>query len=425
MYFVDIMTDIKPVVINVIWVFLIIYLIVIVMYVLCSFFVEKSIVKSFSKNNVDKFNEADLIYYLPIATLQVTATAKVLIKRQIKLPKVSSELIDLTMQATTQNVPDTSNPYALKYQGSSFSSDTFKVSVNSLGLIEGINVTAEDRITSIINSISDSPKTIFSKDNLVQTAPPENGFTTEEDGFTTEVKEVSKIFYISSDELKIGKADCLWRIHIEDVNYCDASFYLKFDQPTINIGENVNSQSNEIKGIFTRPLSRTMMCVFFEKDKRDSSNEEVFKNELIIPDYSKVTGIVIDRSSFIKKTYALKVSNGILIENSIDKPSEVESFISMPIAVAKAIVSIPAQLIQLRVVKIKNETTLETTEQALRTAKLATIKNEISLETEIIKAKFEAHKGLLEAEKNLINEQKALATARKAFEDEIKKLKES
>lgn len=439
MYLLDLLTDLKPHIETALWWLLIIYLVVLIIYVLCSAFVGKALVKSFPKSKTKEFKKADLVYYLPIATLQVTATAKVLIKKQTAPPQVSPELIELTIQTTVQYVPDTANPFALQYQGSWFSSDNFKINLNSMGLIEGVNVTAEDRIANIISSISDAPKTILSKANLEQAFAPEDGITTEE-------KVVTTTFYISSDELKSMKADCSWKIPIDGSTPLDASFFLKFDSSTAEVGQKVEEVTTELKGIFIRPVSRTRMFVFLKKDERDKNDTKfengIFKSELVVPDNSRVISIRINRSSFVKKTYGLKVSNGLLAENSIDKPSEVEGFISIPIAVAKAIVSIPAQLIQFRIVNIKNETTLETTQQALDKAKLDTRKNEIALEAEILKAKieaqkatiaydadiakikFDAQKGLLEAEKNLINEQKALTTARKQFEDELKKLKD-
>lgn len=433
----DILSSLIPYIQTTLWLLLIFYLIVLVVYVVGSIFEGSALVKSFPKSKKEEFKKADLVYYLPIATLQVAATAKVLIKKEIASSKVIPVLIDLTIQTTVQNVPDTANPFALQYQGSGFSSDIFKVNVNSMGLIEGINVTAEDRIDDIITAISDAPKTIFSKDNLVQAAAPE-------DGFTTEIKEVSTTFHISSYELSSTKADCLWKIPIDGGESCNASFFLKFVSSPLDVGQKVADIKDEIEGIFIRPINRIRVYVYFDKGKRDNATtnfeDGILKGELVIPDNDSFIPIRIERSSFVKKTYVMKVSNGLLTENSIEKPSQVEGFISIPIKVAQAIMSIPAQLIQFRIVNIKNETSLETTQQNLDKAKLDTKKNEIALEAEILKAKidaqkttiaydaevskirFEAQKGLLDAEKNLIKEQKALATARKELEDEIKKI---
>jgi hypothetical protein len=150
----------------------------------------------------------------------------------------------------------------------------------------------------------------------------------------------------------------------------DASFRLKFDIPSPG-SFLFKDNFQELEGILLRPLQTIIMST------HTFSCIPPLQYQLLVPDESKVVSISIKRSAFVKKVYGFKMTNGMLTENTINKPSEMEGFMSIPIKIAKAIVSIPAQIISFKIENIKHQTSLVTEQQNLSKAVLQKKKNRI------------------------------------------------
>jgi hypothetical protein len=70
---------------------------------------------------------------------------------------------------------------------------------------------------------------------------------------------------------------------------------------------------------------------------------------LLLPDHSPKICMPIERAAFVKKVTNLTFDRGILTEVHIGKPSEALGFMDIPVSIAKAIASVPAELIQLKI----------------------------------------------------------------------------
>jgi hypothetical protein len=57
----------------------------------------------------------------------------------------------------------------------------------------------------------------------------------------------------------------------------------------------------------------------------------------------------ITRAAFVRKVTNLTFDSGVLTEIHIEKPSEALAFMEIPLTIAKAILSVPAELIQLKI----------------------------------------------------------------------------
>jgi len=257
----------------------------------------------------------------------------------------------------------------------------------------------------------------------------------------TETKEYSNTFLILTKEIRKRSAFRAWKINVggtaNATTTVDASFTLKFDVPRSE-PYSFNDDAAEFDGILTRPLQTVIMGIY-----RDSNSAAPEVNyQLIVPDESSIISVPVKRSAFVKKVYGFKMINGILTENTINKPSEIEGFISIPIKIAKAIVSVPAQLLSFKIENIKRDVTKETEQQNLGKAELQTRKNEIAKEGELLKArldnqktmltyegeiakaKLEAEKTFLNAQKEVITASKDLTAAKKDWENAKKELEE-
>lgn len=365
---------------------------------------------------------ADQVYYLPTAQLQVRATARVVLTKDSSGAIIDASLNDLVFSTTVQTIPDNRYPIALKYCPNIFSNDDLTFSISAEGLVEGINITAEDRIAAIIGQITDAPKETLSAIRQVGAQTEIPGMTAT---ITTETKEYTNDFLVLNEEIRARQADRRWVIPIDGTankaTAVTASFTLKF--PAGALGE-LKATDKNFDGILTRPF-KTIIMEIFRNDNGTGTPDA--KYQVRIPDENRLICVPVSRGAFIKKVYGMKMVNGNLSENVINKPSQVEGFVAIPIKIAKAIATIPSHLLQFRIETTNRSTTLETSRQNLAKVQLQNKKDLITREAELIKSEAEAQrtritaesdilKGKLEAEKTLIDAQKNIITANKELE---------
>jgi hypothetical protein len=75
-----------------------------------------------------------------------------------------------------------------------------------------------------------------------------------------------------------------------------------------------------------------------------------FHSEIVLmPNGAPILSLPIHRAAFVKNITNVTFDRGILTEVRIEKPSELLAFFEIPLAVAKAIASVPAELLQLKI----------------------------------------------------------------------------
>jgi hypothetical protein len=92
---------------------------------------------------------------------------------------------------------------------------------------------------------------------------------------------------------------------------------------------------------------------------------------LLLPDGAPKICMPIERAAFVRKVTNLTFDKGILTEVHIEKPSEVLGFMDIPVAIAKAIASIPAELVQVKIDYSNKEKDLANARRAELEAKKA------------------------------------------------------
>jgi hypothetical protein len=64
-----------------------------------------------------------------------------------------------------------------------------------------------------------------------------------------------------------------------------------------------------------------------------------------MPNASPIFSVGVDRSAFVtRKTTLLAFDAGVLRDITIEKPSEVLSFVEIPLRVAQVVVAVPAEI---------------------------------------------------------------------------------
>ncbi len=348
--------------------------------------------------------KVDSFYYLPTASLSIVATAKVITSLNTDNVVVSAALSELQLQTTVITEADTNQLLGINYNSFVFANDEVRLTTDSEGLLETVSATAEDRISNIIADISQAPKYILDG-QTPKLAFASLDMITPNPVALTKTNIYTNTFAVLADELLNSPLERTWIINVDGANTAltvDASFQCTFSPRTYKD----LPEDEEIKGLLTRPLCKIKLDLY----SKDNSNSGAYTAKpvstfaITVPDTSIFIEVPILRAAFVKKITLPKFSKGSLIENYINKPSQVEAALSIPINVLKTIVSIPAQLLSFKIVHVQQETALATAQQAYE-------KTQVSSQSHLNAAVTTANQlkqTSLDTKQNLLNSQNDL-----------------
>ena len=80
----------------------------------------------------------------------------------------------------------------------------------------------------------------------------------------------------------------------------------------------------------------------------EENNKEIQRVYIPLPDRTRIGNIAVTRAAFVNKVTKLTFDNGVLTKFDINKPSESIAAIQIPIDIAKSIISIPGEILKLR-----------------------------------------------------------------------------
>lgn len=106
-------------------------------------------------------------------------------------------------------------------------------------------------------------------------------------------------------------------------------------------------------------------------DERDVS--------ILAPNNGTVYSVDVSRAPFVAKKTNLTIVDGMLNKIEIDKPSSVIGGLMIPVEIVQAIINIPSELLTLRIKKIQDEGALSKAEGDLLLNEIQKLKNEKSL----------------------------------------------
>jgi len=311
--------------------------------------------------------EADQYYYLPAFSMDIKATAQVEVtKTEDGKIILEASLQQLILDPTVSIVPDTEELVMVTYHGDWFSNDDLTIATSSNGLLDNVAAASEDRIGQIIAQFTSAPKAVLEDMNLIafQKEVEKPAITNK----VTEVQEFNRNFKLSCKDLRAQKISREWKflvpgLHAGDRKEINASFTITNKG---ELGKSSKDKNINFDGLITRRLVEQQ----WEINVEDKLGVTVFS--CTVPDLSTVIKIPVKRGYFIKKQQQPKFSNGLLVSNTINKPSEIEAFASIPINIGKAILTIPAQLLQFKINRNKQETEYEKSVLELVKARMAT-----------------------------------------------------
>ena len=297
------------------------------------------------KTNIsrDDYLKGMIYYYLPESLVKITSTIKV----KIYYDETGNTLTDSnrieeqSFSVKTETIADERELLVLKYKSNIFMSDELKYEVNNKGLLGSVTVTTDDKTAAIINTII-SPFAKVSKRELYETR-----------GFGTRyiIKEYTSNFSIRVSDI-IGQEKLVdWQVPLfykgekgknKSIN---ASFKIKIAGNRCNktdIKSISNTKNDHIDGILTRPLRNADLQVSTDLV---TGRQETCSFWITIVDPNILINIPIKRTVFAKRENKIILEDGIIKSIEITNPSSFLGFVSIPIDIAKAIISIPGQLL--------------------------------------------------------------------------------
>lgn len=271
------------------------------------------------------------------------------------------ELVDVSFSLSYLDkviVPDPDYAYTIAYDESVWSSDKLTVDVSDDGLLDRIHFKAEDTTDKIVLQVvelAEQAAKAFISFGEVSTSV--TAASALQSGETCILARIEK------DDPKIdltASFDPLSRREIDHVNSAikqriqSDKLYLdiqKSRQPITDKSFPLAPANECSAGICYRPAEAFDLVLF-------TNNAEYDRTSIIIPTKDKIVGIPISRATFVEKTTTIDFEGGLLKQVDITKPSEALEIVSLPVEILKAIVAIPAELIQLKIDTTNKEKTL-------------------------------------------------------------------
>lgn len=242
--------------------------------------------------------------------------------------KMTSKETEIKIELTKKFIPD--RIISLHYDPDVFSHDKLTVDVDSNGLLEKVSIDVKDRtgefIVKLAELVKEGAKASVSLGSPASTVKFENNKVTREITVFVDPLEPGNYAYFGG--LAILNVTGFETIGTSDVPATECT--------------------NEICYPMLVPRKLSL----------SAGKSLIEERVVIVPDPRRLVKIDLKRASFVQKTLTATFENGLLTKLDLDKPSEALSFIQVPIDVLKAIASIPAELIQLKIDTSKNNAAL-------------------------------------------------------------------
>lgn len=382
----------------------------------------------------DAKKDATVYYYLPESIIKIHSVVKVaVIYNSDSTLNGSSRVIEQSFTTTSEMIADTKELLALNYKPNALMADEIKLAVNAKGLLETVNITTEDRTPEIIATLAAAPQTILginsgqakAADIIIKIKEYTTDFALKASDISTTKKLIGWNLIVLNE---LGENDFLNIAADFEINTVEAAPAPKTVSELMNNNDKSVSETN---GILTRPIKNLQLNI----ESKISTLSKALPVTIQVADAGKLLNIPVNRTAFVKRINKIGFSDGMLISNEINKPSSVEGFVSIPINIAKAVVSIPGQLVTFKIDNTKRLADLENQKLALEKSvqesqkfeltknheiekiKLDLQKTALSNDIELQKTKLDLEKSLLEAELSRLKTEKELEALKKEIEE--------
>ena len=239
-------------------------------------------------------------------------------------------------------VPDESELLLLDYNQSALSNDSLTIQLTADGLLKKVETTVEDKSGEIIVKLAEVGKEVAKAAIYVSSV-----------GESPRV--IRDLTFSPSDFSKVNS---------EVLNVMPGNLQIDL-RPMVSLSSsNKGGDDKSAPGVCFRPQIPYKLRFF-------KGGAVVEQRILLLPDGAPKICMPIERSAFVKKVTNLTFDKGVLTEVHIEKPSEVLGFMDIPVSITKAIASIPAELVQIKINYSNKEKDLANARRAELEAKKA------------------------------------------------------
>jgi len=319
----------------------------------CSQVLETQMIWPDSPTSEPQCHSALGYYYLP----------RTLLSLQVKADKTAPQQVVTAWGVETH--ADRNQAFCLDYLASPTSVDNVVVQRTEEGLLTSINASVEDRTPAIITSLVQTAENLAIAGARSTAVPGQiETLNIQFDPFVWE-------------ELMLAKAElrrfdmCLYvegfsfptegmtaaEVRAAAGRWCstDAHATPRYDPRGYTFATLPVPPAVMRVGILYRPMATHRVVIL----RRKSGVWELYQNKRVeMPNASPVLSIGVQRAMFTTRQTSLLFNNGTLTDVAIDKKSEAEGFVVIPLAVAKAITDIPAQIVQVRLADVQSHAAL-------------------------------------------------------------------
>ncbi|HEX4630288.1 MAG TPA: hypothetical protein VH188_04920 [Chthoniobacterales bacterium] len=228
------------------------------------------------------------------------------------------------------------------YLGSVLADEDINVKVSKEGLLSQVNVTTEDKTGAIAIKLIDIAKEVkkFSFTSETATEPVE---------YDVEFDPCTDLGRVNHELAQRFPQDDL-SVRLIHSNYNESGYGQAF----------VPGESKRFSGAAFRPMRP--YAVLLRKHGQVTTSHQI-----LLPNESNVYYYAVTRAAFVKKVTTLNFDEGILTEIKVTKPSEALAFMEIPLALVKAIASLPGEIVDNNIALTDKRKTLATSQTNLLT----------------------------------------------------------
>lgn len=296
-----------------------------------------------------------------------------------KSAKVSTAWSYKIRYLATRYVPDPHHRFTVRHRPNLLSNDDIRVVVGKDGLLDVVEVTSEDKSVEVVRKLIEIGK------NVARIAAQAGGAR------STPEEVIFKASFDPTSDTEVAKINHALQ-QVEGGPY-EVSLTDRSPQGSKQVHSTypqAGTAGRDFQGIVFRPI-----LAYGLRLSRQSIVQEVAT--VLLPNEAEILHMPVNRSAFVKKVQKLDFNEGLLVEATLKKPSEVLGAMEIPLEISRALLALPGEIVADNIAALKGEQNLST--QALSTAQSERRLQRNALEEEIKDRQEELR--LLEAEKAL------------------------
>lgn len=288
-------------------------------------------------------------YHLPTGLLKVTVT-----------DPDSRDNRKISIEGPVPAADRDLGPVCLYHSNSILSQDDINVRRDSEGLLMSVASKAVDRTPNIAENIAD-----------IQLAVRGPSAVEQANSFEFNPFDLVEAARINTALSALGYCVVVENVtapHVGEPHYCANP-----KPPTGHVDIITARPAEEVMpdgslragGILYRPLLPRVLNVYWQEEPGRGKFKLLERREIAMPNGAPVFVLRVPRAAFATRTTNITFEHGVLRAVEIDKTSEVVGFLKIPLEITDRLISIPAEILQIRIGAVTDQQRLIATQAQL------------------------------------------------------------